>query len=121
MTGGRILHHLMRYLGDPKNGVLIVGYQANGTLGAAIADHAKEVTIFGEQIPVRAEIAYIHEFSAHGDRSKIARWLSAETGSVKRVFLVHGDTDTKTSFRAFLEQKIPGEITIPKLYETFEF
>lgn len=121
MTGGRILHHLMRYLGDPKNCVLIVGYQANGTLGAAIAQHAKQVNIFSEMIPVRAEVSYIHEFSAHGDRSKVARWLTTEEGSVKKVFLVHGDTDAKISFKAFLEQKIPGEIFIPKLYEVFEF
>lgn len=121
MTGGRILHHLIRYLPDPKNCVLIVGYQAGGTLGAQIATHAKQVNVLGEMIPVRAEVEFIHEFSAHGDRSKIARWLTAEEGAVKKIFLVHGDGSAKTSFKAFLEQKLPGEIFIPKLYESVEF
>ncbi len=121
MTGGRVLHHLMRYLPDAKNGLLIVGYQAFGTLGSKIQQGAKEVTIFGEKIEVRASVETIHEFSAHGDRAKLAGWLVPQEGKIKKVFLVHGDAPVKEAFKKYLEEKIDSEIIIPRLFQQFEF
>ncbi len=121
MTGGRVMHHLMRYLPDEKNGLLIIGYQAFGTLGSKIQQGAKEVRIFGEDIAVRASVETIHEFSAHGDRNKLAGWLVPQEGTIKKVFLVHGDAPVKEAFKVYLEEKIKSEIIIPRLYQLFEF
>lgn len=121
MTGGRVMHHLQRYLSDPKSGVLIIGYQAYGTLGSRIQQGAEEVTIFGEVIPVRASIETIHEFSAHGDRTKLAGWLTPQEGMIKKIFLVHGDEPVKVAFKEFLGQRMKGEIIIPRLFQLFEF
>ena len=75
-TGGRVLHHLKAYAPDPKNTILIAGYQAAGTRGQAIAGGAKEIKIYGEYVPVRAEVAIIGALSAHADYTEILDWLS---------------------------------------------
>lgn len=92
MNGGRILFHLAKYLPDEKNTLLIVGYQARGTLGRRLLEGADEVKIFRQKIPVRAKIKAIGSYSAHADMPQIISWVSKIKG-LKRVFLVHGETD----------------------------
>ncbi|MDP2631491.1 MAG: MBL fold metallo-hydrolase [Candidatus Uhrbacteria bacterium] len=121
MTGGRVLHHLKRYLEDKKSGVLIIGFQAEETLGRQIQDGAKEVSIFREKVAVNAEVSVISSFSAHGDRNKLAKWLKPKKGDIAKIFLVHGDPEVKEEFKKFLSDKIKSEIIIPKIYESFEF
>lgn len=121
MTGGRILHHLKEYLPDKKNGLLIIGYQAEGTLGRRIFDGASNVTIFRKDIDVRASVDAIGAFSAHGDRHKLAKWLQPKQGSAKKIFLVHGDEEVKVEFKEFLRDKIDSEFVIPKFAQNFEF
>jgi metallo-beta-lactamase family protein len=120
MTGGRILHHLLRYLNDEHTGLLIIGFQAPGTLGRKILNKSPHVHIFGQEIIVRAEIAVIESFSAHGDRAKIARWLHPEEGSVQKIFLVHGEDATKMSFASYLHASTSAEVIIPRLHQVFE-
>ncbi len=121
MTGGRIMHHLMRYLSDAKNLLLIIGYQAGGTLGRQLFDGAKEVTIFQKRIPVRCEIEAIGGFSAHGDRDKLTRWLTPEEGPVpKRIFLSHGDPPVKDAFAEHLRGALKTEVLVPKSGEEYE-
>jgi len=121
MTGGRVLHHLSHYLPDEKSGVLIVGYQAEHTLGRLIQDGAKEVTIFGKPITVRASVDKIEAFSAHADRNKIKKWLKPENGKIKTVFLVHGEPKVKESFKTFLKKEIKSDIVIPGYLEEFDY
>ncbi|MFH1712496.1 MAG: MBL fold metallo-hydrolase [Patescibacteria group bacterium] len=121
MTGGRILHHALRYLPDEKSGILFIGYQAEGTLGRQIIDGKKKVHINREDVELKATIEAIGSFSAHGDRSKIARWLQPEDGPVKEIYLVHGDTEVKAEFKLYLEDRLPGKIHIPKYQEKFEY
>ena len=121
MTGGRVLHHLKRYLSDPKSGVLIIGYQAKGTLGRKIQEGQPTVTIYNDEIPVKAEIKKIDAFSAHADRNKLASWLHPrESGDAKRVFLVHGDPEVKEKFKTFLEDRIKSDVIIPQFHEVFD-
>ena len=87
---GRILHHLKHGLGDPRNTVLFVGYQAEHTLGRRILEHHDPVRVFGEMHPVRAEVAKLNGLSAHADRGGILRYLRT-CGNPRRIFLVHGD------------------------------
>jgi metallo-beta-lactamase family protein len=120
MTGGRVLHHLKRHIYDPLSGVLVVGYQAKGTLGRKILDREKTVRIYGEEFPVRAEVLAIEAFSAHGDKDKLLRWLHPESGKVQKIFLVHGENPVKDSFSEYLKQNLSAEIIIPRLSQSFE-
>lgn len=118
MTGGRVLHHLKRYLSDEKSGLLIIGYQAEGTLGRQIQDGAKKVDIHQSEIPVRLEIFEIESFSAHGDREKLRRWLLKDHETLEKIFLVHGDEAVKPDFQKFLKDGgIKAEIIIPDFQE----
>lgn len=121
MTGGRILHHLKRYLDDEKSGVLIIGYQAEGTLGRKIQDGAKKVRVHDKELKVKASISTIGAFSAHADQAMLADWLTPEEGDVKEVFLVHGDVETKVKFREYLEGELAGKVRIPGFLENIEY
>ncbi len=113
-TGGRIRHHLRNNLGRDASSVVFVGYAANGTLGRRIIDGAKEVSIFGEKIPVRARIYTINGFSAHADQAELLAWHE-QTGA-KRTFLVHGEESTMSQFAA----KIAGSrVEMPSLDQSF--
>ncbi len=98
MNGGRILHHLHRYLDKPSTRILIVGYQAEGTLGRQIEDGAKYVEVKGDTIPVRANIRRIHSMSSHADQPRLLKWLGEIEGA-QRVFIVHGEDDARTALR----------------------
>src|SRR3989339_164957 len=121
MSGGRIMHHLMRYLPDPKSRVLIIGYQAAGTLGRKIYEGAKTVRIYGKEIEVHAGVAAIGAFSAHADMNKLTRWLQPEDGNVpKKIFLVHGDPEAKEVFATHLRHELKTNVVIPAFQSSHE-
>ncbi len=91
MSGGRILHHARRYLSDPKSILLIIGYQAGGSIGRRLVDGEKQVKIFGETILVEAEIRSINGFSAHADNPQLFAFVESMQESVKRIFVVQGE------------------------------
>ena len=100
---GRILHHLQHGASDPKNTVLIVGFQAEGTLGRRIVNREPTLRIFGEDIPLRANVEVINGYSAHADRTELARWLDAvkaTSPNLGPVFLVHGEPEAQDAFKA---------------------
>ena len=88
---GRIRHHIKNNVEDPKNTILIAGYQAENTLGRRLADGVKQINLFHEQYEVRAEVVQIHGFSAHADRDDLLHWLAPAKTGAKRVCLVHGE------------------------------
>jgi metallo-beta-lactamase family protein len=90
-NGGRILHHELRYLPDPKSEIVFVGYQAEGSLGRQLLEGATEVHIFGETIPVRCRKIDIPGYSAHADQPHLLDWLGSMKSSLKRVFVVQGE------------------------------
>ncbi len=90
-NGGRILHHEMRYLPDPKSTILFVGYQTVGSLGRRILGGAKSVRIFGEEVPVRCRVKEISAYSAHADQRQLLDWLKPLRLSLKKVFIVQGE------------------------------
>ena len=107
MSGGRILHHLKNYIFLATTRVLIVGYQAVGTPGREIEAGAKQITIFDQDIPVRATITGLKSLSSHADQPKLLHWLRQIQG-VQQVFLVHGEDRQRVA----LSQKIKEEIGI---------
>lgn len=120
MTGGRILHHAKRYLSDPKSMLVIVGYQAYGTLGRRLYEGAETVKIHGEEIPVRCKITAIGALSAHGDQEKLFQWATSDAALPKKIYCVHGEAHaaTKLAHRFTKEAGIPA--FVPELGETVE-
>jgi metallo-beta-lactamase family protein len=96
-TGGRVLHHLKYRLPDPRNTVLFVGFQANGTRGQLLKDGAKEIKIHGERVPVRARIHAIDSFSRHADAQEILRWLRGFQAPPKKTFVIHGEPEASAT------------------------
>jgi metallo-beta-lactamase family protein len=92
-TGGRILHHLVQRLPDPRTTVLLVGFQAAGTRGQALEDGARELKMFGHMVPVRAQLERIDGLSAHADAAEILRWLGGFTRPPRLTYLVHGEAE----------------------------
>jgi len=123
MHGGRIMHHLKRYLQSADNHLLIIGYQVQGTLGRRLFDGTKKVRIYGKNVRVQAHVSAIGSFSAHGDQRQLTKWLQPEQGGMpKKIFLVHGDEEVKDKFAAHLHRELEAqtEIIIPEFNSVHE-
>lgn len=120
MDAGRIKHHIANNISDAKNTILIVGYCTPNSLGGHIKDGEKSVKIFGEFFDVKADIEMIDSYSAHADYSELIRFLSCQDKKkVKKIFLVHGESDSKISFKEKLMKEGYEEIIIPHKGESF--
>lgn len=117
-TGGRVVHHLRQMLPNPKHTVLLVGYQAIGTRGRALADGAKEVKMHGEMVEVNARVEQIGEFSAHADSTELIAWLATATEAPKQIFVVHGEAGVADSFSQLIHTKLGWNSRAPKDGET---
>ena len=109
---GRIKHHLKHNIWDAKNSVVFVGYQAEGTLGRRIVDGEKNISIFGEDIYVNAEIHNLEGMSGHADRDALLDWLSGFQKEPSMLFLVHGEEDSKQDFADLVKEQL-GYDAIP--------
>lgn len=117
-TGGRILHHLKERLPDPKNIILMVGYQAAGTRGRSLLDGAKSIKIHGEYIPVKAKVTSISTFSAHADYNEIIKWLRGiKKTKPRKVFLVHGEPVSLQTLSQKIQTEYGWETYIPQYLE----
>ena len=115
---GRILHHLKNGIGDPKNAILIVGYQAEHTLGRRLVDQAAVVKIFGEPHERRAEVVVMNEFSAHADRDELLAWVARFRRKPSQVFVVHGEENQSLPFAATLQREAAiASVVVPHLGE----
>jgi metallo-beta-lactamase family protein len=119
-TGGRILHHLAQRLPDSRSSVLLVGYEAEGSTGRALQDGAKYVRIYGEQVPVRAEVVSIGQLSAHAGKSELLRWLSGFKTPPRQTFLVHGEPVALDALRAAITTQYHWPVTIPSYLQSFD-
>jgi metallo-beta-lactamase family protein len=117
-TAGRIKHHLANNISDPRNTVLFVGYQANGTLGRIILEGARQVRIHGVERPVAARVAKINGFSAHADRTEILRWLQALQSAPRRIFVTHGEPKTAEAFAQFAGGRTGWPCAVARYGET---
>ena len=117
LTGGRILHHARRILPNPKSTLLIVGYQAAGTLGRRLLGRPKRVTIFGQSVPVRCHIKAIGGYSAHADSERLLTWVGS--GKPKKVYLVHGEEAAALALADTIRDEHHNiEVTVPTKGET---
>ena len=105
-TGGRVIHHIKSFGPEAKNTILFSGYQAMGTRGAKLADGAGETKIFGQWIPIRAEIANLPALSAHADSDEILRWLKGFAKPPRRAFIVHGEPNASEALRVRIGREL---------------
>ena len=116
-TAGRIRHHLKHNVGDPRNTILFVGYQAENTLGRKIVEGATYITLFGEKRRVRAKVESIQGFSAHADQSELLGWLAAVPQRPKLVFAVHGETRPALTLAHCISEGLGLPAYVPHLHE----
>jgi len=119
---GRILHHLKNNIEDPRNLILIVGFQSQNTLGRRLVEKETVVKIFGEEYNRKAEVEIINSYSAHADRNELLEFILevSKKNHLKKIFLVHGEEKSITSFNELLHESVNGiEIIIPKRGEPY--
>lgn len=118
-TGGRVLHHLQRFLPDERATILFVGYQATGTRGRSLLDGADEIKLLGQYIPVRARIVQLDGLSAHADYVELIAWLRASNIAPRTVFVTHGEAAAADAFRRRLQEAFGWNARVPESGESF--
>lgn len=116
---GRILHHLRNNIENPRNTVLITGFQAENTLGRKIVDKMPEVAIFGEPMQLRAEVAKLNELSGHADQHELLAWMRPMLTTLKKVFLVHGEPSQSRALQKVIQQMYGLDAVVPARGESF--
>jgi metallo-beta-lactamase family protein len=120
LTGGRVLHHLARLLPDPKNLLVLVGYQAAGTRGRAMLEGARSIKLHGGQVPVRAEFIDVHGLSAHADRHGLLRWVRSAEKPPSLIFVVHGEPEAAMALQSLIGRELKIRAVVPRLGDSFE-
>jgi metallo-beta-lactamase family protein len=120
VTGGRILHHLIHRLSDPKNTVIFIGFQSPGTRGAIIKSGASSVKIFGEEVRIRAQIAALEQFSDHADTPELLEWLSTFKQKPSQTYLVHGEPAAAAALRDAITAKLGWKVDVAQWLEKVE-
>ncbi len=123
LTGGRILHHIRAFAGDPKTVILLVGYQAAGTRGHTLFSGTRELKIHGEYVPIMAQVYQIDGLSAHADQKDLMRWLGSScTDSFRpqKIFLVHGEASALDALRLKVKDTLGLNVEIPHLGQAYQ-
>ena len=116
-TGGRVVHHLAHQLDDPRNCVVLTGYQAEGTRGRQLLDGARTVKLHGRYVPVRAEIVNVPHFSAHADADELVAWVAAASTLPETVYVVHGEPQASAALSRRLADELGVCAVVPRLGE----
>ncbi len=117
-NGGRILHHEVRYLPDPRSTLLIIGYQSANSLGRRLLDGEKKVEILGQVVDVKAKVLSISGYSAHADQNQLLEWVSPMKGRLRKIFVVQGDGNSSEILAGKIKEKFGLEAEAPSLNES---
>jgi metallo-beta-lactamase family protein len=120
VTGGRVLHHLAQRLGDARNCVILGGFQAEGTRGRALQEGTKTLNLFGQTVPVRAEIVEMGQFSAHAGKSELLRWLAGLQATPKQVHLTHGEPAAAQALQQAITEKFKWKAAVARYLDSVE-
>jgi metallo-beta-lactamase family protein len=118
VSGGRVLHHIAQRISDARNAVILAGFQAEGSRGRALLEGAKMLKLFGEEVPVCAEIVEMGQFSAHAGKSELLRWLTALPAPPKQTYLTHGEPVAAQALQAAIQQKFQWKVAVAKYLDT---
>ena len=121
VAGGRVLHHLAQRLPDARNAVILAGFQAQGTRGRALQEGAKTLRLYGQDIPVKAEILQMSQLSAHAGKSELLRWLGALTAPPKQTYLTHGEPVAAQALQRAITEKFSWPASVARYLDTVEF
>lgn len=117
-TGGRVVHHLQQLLPDPKNTIILVGFQAAGTRGRSLEEGQTQLKMHGQWIPVNAKVVKVESFSVHADADELVTWLQ-QIKKPKQAFVVHGERDGQLGMQQRLTDLLHWNVTIPKAGQVF--
>jgi metallo-beta-lactamase family protein len=120
LTGGRVLHHVMAFASDPRNAIVLAGFQAAGTRGARLAAGERSLRIFGRDIPINAEVIALQGLSAHADRNGLMQWLRSAPRPPEIVYVTHGEPDAADALRYSIEHELGWAARVPEHLETVE-
>lgn len=115
LTGGRVLHHLKAFAPDPRNIILLAGFQSPGTRGWTLLNGSNEVKVHGNYIDIKCKVIKSDSFSAHADRKDLLNWLQSSEAKPKTVFLVHGEATAADDLRRRIQDHLQWDVVIPKL------
>ncbi|HEY6925272.1 MAG TPA: MBL fold metallo-hydrolase [Steroidobacteraceae bacterium] len=119
-TGGRVVHHLKAFAGEPRNLILLSGFQAAGTRGAALAAGAQSIRIHGVEVPVRAEVGQLAAFSAHADADGLLAWMRQLTTPPRLTFVTHGEPHSSDVLRYRIQHEIGWNVRVPEHLEVVD-
>ncbi|MEW8428744.1 MAG: MBL fold metallo-hydrolase, partial [gamma proteobacterium symbiont of Ctena orbiculata] len=120
LTGGRIIHHLKHNVSRSGAHIMIVGYQADGTLGRALVDGKPRVRIHGDEYRVKAKIHTVGGLSAHADVDDLKRWLGSFSKGSTHIHVVHGEPESKRDLRDLLEAEMGFKASVPDMGDQFQ-
>ena len=119
--GGRVVHHLKHCMQDPDNIILIVGFQAENTLGRRIVEKKSPLRLFGEEVELRAQVEIINALSAHADRAGLINWINEVGDNVRHAFAVHGEAEKVAAMEEILKERGIKNVCAPLPGQTFRF
>jgi len=119
-TGGRVLHHLKSLAPDPRHHLVFPGFQVAGTRGAKIVAGASEIKIFGEMVPIRAEVSHLEGFSGHADADELMAWLGRFERAPRHTFVVHGDPEATDALRFRIGHELGWRASVPPHAQTVQ-
>ncbi|ABK03426.1 metallo-beta-lactamase family protein [Arthrobacter sp. PvP102] len=117
LTGGRILHHIAEYGPDPKNAIILSGYQAGGTRGAALAAGVRQLRIYGEDVRIRAEVIQMESLSAHADSDGLIEWMRAAAREPRMTYITHGEPEASDALRIRIKRELGWRVRVPEYLE----
>ncbi len=120
MTGGRVLHHAVRVLPDPRATVIFVGFQAAGTTGRRVQDGESEVRIMKQLVPVRCHVERVGGLSAHADWKEVLRWLKPMPAAPRRAFTTHGEPEAAAAMAAHIRDTYGWRVDAPEYGDSIE-
>jgi metallo-beta-lactamase family protein len=118
LTGGRVLHHVAAYGSDPRNAIVLSGFQAGGTRGAALVEGERTLRIYGRDIPIRAEVVALESLSAHADSDQLIAWMKAAPVAPSQTYITHGEPEASDALRIRIQRELGWAARVPELGET---
>jgi metallo-beta-lactamase family protein len=120
MTGGRVLHHVAQFGPDARNAIVLSGYQAGGTRGAALAAGERSLRIFGRDIPINAEVVQLESMSAHADADGELAWLRTAPTPPRLTLVTHGEAHAADTLRARIQHELGWSVRVPGALDTID-
>lgn len=120
LTGGRVLHHVAAYGSDPKNAIVLTGYQAGGTRGAALAQGDDHLRIYGRDTPINAEVVQLKSLSAHADSREIVQWMRDTPRAPRMTYITHGEADAAEALRLRIKRELGRNVRVPDQLDSID-